>query len=312
MTAAGRFEVRETPRPAPGPGQVLVAVEGSGICGSNLPVFEGRPWFVYPLAPGAPGHEGWGRVVAAGPGAEGAFAEGARVAFLSGAAFAEYEAVDAAAALAVPGALGDRPFPGEPVACGMNVFRRARIVRGDVVAVVGIGFIGAVVARLAAAAGARVLAVGRRPFALRLAEALGAEPVPWGDRGAVVEEIRRRTGGALCDVAVEAVGLQAPLDLASDLVRESGRLVVAGFHQDGLRTVDLCAWNWKGLDVVNGHERRREVMMDAMRGAAEAVAAGTLDLGRLVTHAFPLEAIGEAFAALRDRPDGFLKGVVRP
>jgi threonine dehydrogenase-like Zn-dependent dehydrogenase len=312
MAAPGRFEVREAPRPAPGPGQLLVRVEGSGLCGSNLPVWEGRPWFTYPLAPGAPGHEGYGRVAGAGAGAETRLEEGTRVAFLSGAAFAEYEVVDAASALRIPEALGDRPFPGEPFACAVNVFRRARVRRGDTVAVVGMGFIGAAVARLAVAAGARVLAVARRPFALALAERVGAEPIPWGEGGAVIDEVRRRTGGALCDVAVEAVGLQAPLDVASSLVRERGRLVIAGFHQDGLRTVDLCAWNWRAIDVVNAHERDPAVMMDAMRAAAEQVVAGALDVAQLVTHAFPLERIDDAFAALRDRPDGFLKGVVTP
>ena len=46
------------PVPGPGEGQVLVELEGCGVCGSNLPLWEGRPWFSYPLEPGAPGHEG--------------------------------------------------------------------------------------------------------------------------------------------------------------------------------------------------------------------------------------------------------------
>jgi threonine dehydrogenase-like Zn-dependent dehydrogenase len=312
IAAPGRAELRDVPMPTPGPGQLLVRVEGSGVCGSNLPVFEGRPWFSYPFAPGAPGHEGYGRVADAGPGAEVRFQEGGRVAFLSGSAFAEFEVVDAASVLPIPPPLGDRPFPGEPLACGVNVFRRARIRSGDVVAVVGVGFLGAVVARLAAEAGARVLAIARRPYALALAGRLGAEPVAYDDGAAVAEEIRRRTGGALCDVAVEAVGLQGPLDLASSLVRERGRLVIAGFHQDGLRSVDLCAWNWRAIDIVNAHERDPAVLMDAMGVAAEHAAAGVLDLAELVTHAFPLERIGEAFEAMRARPDGFLKAVVTP
>jgi threonine dehydrogenase-like Zn-dependent dehydrogenase len=108
------------------------------------------------------------------------------------------------------------------------------------------------------------------------------------------------------------VGLQGPLDLASSLVRERGRLVIAGFHQDGLRSVDLCAWNWRALDIVNAHERDPAVLMDAMGVAAEHAAAGVLDVAELVTHAFPLERIGEAFEAMRARPDGFLKAVVTP
>jgi hypothetical protein len=52
----------------PLPGEVRVALEGCGVCGSNLPVWEGREWFTYPLQPGAPGHEGWGEVAAVGDG----------------------------------------------------------------------------------------------------------------------------------------------------------------------------------------------------------------------------------------------------
>ncbi|MDQ3850873.1 MAG: alcohol dehydrogenase catalytic domain-containing protein, partial [Actinomycetota bacterium] len=64
----GRVDLCDVPTPAPGPGQVLVEIEGCGVCGSDLPVWEGRPWFDYPRDAGAPGHEGWGRVAALGDG----------------------------------------------------------------------------------------------------------------------------------------------------------------------------------------------------------------------------------------------------
>ena len=57
--------------PPPGPGAVRVKLEGCGVCGSNLPVWEGRPWFKYPLNPGAPGHEGWGIIDAVSEGVDG-------------------------------------------------------------------------------------------------------------------------------------------------------------------------------------------------------------------------------------------------
>src|SRR5688500_9416635 len=52
--------------PTPKEHEVLIKVEGCGVCGSNLPIWEGREWFNYPLPPGNPGHEGWGRVAALG------------------------------------------------------------------------------------------------------------------------------------------------------------------------------------------------------------------------------------------------------
>jgi threonine dehydrogenase-like Zn-dependent dehydrogenase len=289
-----------------------VRLEGCGVCGSNLPLWEGRQWFSYPLAPGAPGHEAWGRVDALGPGVSG-IREGDRVAALFGGAFAEYDLADATTVVRLPRALDGQPFPGEPLACGVNVVRRAAIRAGETVAVVGVGFIGAVALRMAVLAGARAIAIGRRGWALDLARRLGAsDAVPLGERRETVERVRALAGGAPCDVAIEAVGLQEPLDLAADLLREQGRLVIAGFHQDGRRSVDLCAWNWKGFDVVNAHFWSREVNVEGMRVAADAAASGALDLAALVTHRFALERIGDAFEAMRARPDGFLKGVVVP
>src|SRR5205085_5246771 len=81
-------------RPEPGPGQVLLRLEGSGVCASSLPVWEGRDWFQYPQAAGGPGHEGWGRVAALGNGVTG-LELGDRVAALTYRAHAEYDIADA-------------------------------------------------------------------------------------------------------------------------------------------------------------------------------------------------------------------------
>jgi threonine dehydrogenase-like Zn-dependent dehydrogenase len=296
------------PLPAPGPGQIRIRLEGCGICGSNLPTWEGRPWFRYPLPPGAPGHEGWGTIDAVGTGVRG-LAEGDRVSCLGAASFAEFEVVDAAHVVKLPRDLDGAPFPGEPLACAVNVFRRSAIERGHTVAVVGIGFLGAVVVQLAARAGARVIAIGRRRFALDVALEMGASGVvalgdPAGTRLRVASLARE------VDVAVEATGAQLPLDLAGSLVRVRGRLVIAGYHQDGRREIDMQSWNWRGLDVVNAHERDPQAYLAGMRLAVEAVAGGRLDTTPLLTHRFPLEKIADAFEAVRTRPDGFMKALV--
>src|SRR5690625_5721426 len=74
--------------PEPGPGEVRIRLEGCGVCASNLPDWEGRSWFDYPLPAGAPGHEGWGRIDAVGEGVRG-LEGGARGASLSSRAYAE-------------------------------------------------------------------------------------------------------------------------------------------------------------------------------------------------------------------------------
>jgi threonine dehydrogenase-like Zn-dependent dehydrogenase len=264
----------------------------------------------FPTEPGALGHEGWGVVDAVGEGVEG-FSPGDRVAALSYKSYAEYDLAEADAVVRLPDSLRSQPFPGEPLGCAMNIFRRSGIEPGQVVAIVGIGFLGAILTRLAADAGARVIAVSRRPFALDVARCMGAaETIPMDDHDGIIGRVKDLTGGVFCDRVIEAVGKQWPLDLAAELTRERGRLIVAGYHQDGPRQVNMWLWNWRGLDVINAHERDPRIYVRGMREAVDAVASGRLDPRPLYTHVFPLDRLDEALDTTRDRPDGFLKALV--
>ena len=305
-----QVEINHLEIPEPGPGQVRIKLEGSGVCGSNLPFWEGRPWFQYPSEPGSPGHEGWGIVDAVGEGVS-TIAPGDRVAALSQHAYAEYDVADAGSVVPLPETLAGRPFPGEPLGCAINVFRRSDIQPGHTVAIIGIGFLGAVLTRLASRAGARVIAITRRPFALELARELGADvALPLEDHATVVQDVTKLTGGEGVDRAIEVVGLQWPLDLAGELTRIRGRLVIAGYHQDGPRQVNMQLWNWRGLDVINAHERDPAVYVEGIRGAVEAVSSGVLNPMRLYTHTYGLDQLDQAMEAMRARPDGFLKALV--
>ena len=312
LAAPGTIRVDEIEVPEPGPGQVRVRLEGCGVCASNLTPWEGPEWMRFPTEPGALGHEGWGTIDAVGDGVE-ALAVGDRVAALSFKSYAEHDIAEASAVVKLPESLAGQPFPGEPLGCAFNIFRRSEIKAGQTVAIVGIGFLGAILTRLATEAGARVIAISRRPFSLDLARHYGAaETIPMDDHYRIIEQVKDLTGGTFCDRVIEAVGKQWPLDLAGELTRERGRLIVAGYHQDGPRQVNMQMWNWKGIDVVNAHERDPEVSMRGIREAVEAVASGRLDPRPLYTHSFPLDRLDEALNATRDRPDGFLKALVTP
>lgn len=306
----GRVVVREVPRPEPGPDQIRVKIEGCGVCASNLPPWEGREWFAYPMEPGRLGHEAWGVVDAAGPDVRD-FRPGDRVAILSNHAYAEYDVAGTGAAIHLPAELDGRPFPAEPLGCAMNIFRRAEVHAGHTVAIVGAGFLGALLTRLAANAGARVIALSRRQSALDVAARMGAaETIVMDDHWRIIERVKELTGGAFCDVVIECTGKQWPLDLSAELTKERGRLVVAGYHQDGLRQVNMQLWNWRGLDVVNAHERDPRVYLEGMRAAVDAVRNGALEPDALYTHSFPLDRLADALNATRDRPDGFMKALV--
>jgi len=310
IVAPGRVEVQAVAIPTPGPDEVLVKLEGCGVCASNLPVWEGREWFHYPLVPGNPGHEGWGRIAAVGANVHN-FAVGERVAMLSYHAYAQYDLAAAAATVKLPAALDGQPFPAEPLACAMNVFARSQIEAGQRVAIIGIGFLGALLTTLATQAGAEVIAISRRPFALEIARQFGAaHTIPMEDHWQIIEQVKGLTQEAGCDCVIEAVGKQWPLDLAAELTRIRGRLVIAGYHQDGLRQVNMQLWNWRGLDVINAHEREAAVYVAGMRAAVAAVADGRLDPTPLYTHQFKLSTLGDALQMAGARPDGFFKALV--
>jgi threonine dehydrogenase-like Zn-dependent dehydrogenase len=302
-----RFEIEDVAIPEPRAGQARIRIEGCGLCASNLPLWQGREWFRYPLEPGAGGHEAWGVVEELG-GRDGSAARvsaGDRVAFLSTRAYAERDVADLGSIVRLPRELDGRPFPAEPLACAINVFRRSRVVAGQTIAIVGTGYLGLLLVQLAARAGARVIALSRRPFALDLAARCGAaERVTIRDRASAVARVVELTSGALCPRVIEVTGKQEPLDLASELVAVRGRLVIAGYHQDGRRSVDLQSWNWRGIDVVNAHEREERVYREGMSAAVDEVLGRRLDPWMLHTHAFPLSRISDAFGILERSSDG--------
>lgn len=308
----GQTRVERVALPEPGPHDVRVRLEGCGICGSNLPVWQGQPWTAYPLEPGAPGHEGWGRIEALGREVR-HLAVGDRVAILSYHAFAEGDMAPADAVVRLPAALDSKPFPGEPLGCAVNILRRSEIRPGQRLAIIGIGFMGALLTGLAVQAGALVMAISRRPFALEMARTFGAaETIRMDDHAKVIERVKALTENQGCDRVIEAVGQQPALDLAGELTRVRGRLIIAGYHQDGARQVNLQLWNWRGLDVVNAHERAPEIFIEGMRAAVDLVTSGKLDPLPLYTHRFDLDQLPEAFEAMRQRPDGFLKAWIVP
>jgi threonine dehydrogenase-like Zn-dependent dehydrogenase len=310
VTAPGLIEMATVSIPEPGPGEVRIKLEGCGVCASNIPPWEGREWFSYPMDPGALGHEGWGKVDSVGEGVT-EFAPGDRVAFLSSNSYAEYDVAAVGSAVRIPDSLKGHPFPGEPLGCAVNIFRRSEIKAGDRVAIVGIGFLGSLLCRLASEAGASVIALDRKDSSLQIATKMGAaNTVLLDDHWRVLNEVKELTRERFCDVVVEATGKQWPLDISAELTRERGRLIIAGYHQDGLRQVNMQLWNWRGLDVINAHERDHLVYIQGIKDAVEAVACGSLDPSALYTHVMPLGELAQALNLAKLRPEGFMKALV--
>jgi threonine dehydrogenase-like Zn-dependent dehydrogenase len=310
ISAPKTVTLKQVPLPEPGPDEVRIKMEGCGLCASNLPVWEGREWFNYPIQAGNPGHEGWGRIDALGTAVSG-FTKGERVAAITYNAFAEYDITKASNLIRLPAALDGVPFPAEPLGCAMNIFERSDIRAGQTVAIVGIGFLGAILVQLAHHAGARVIAISRKQSALDLASELGAdEVIAMDDHYQIIEKVKQLTNENFCERVIEATGKQWPLDLAAELTGIRGKLIIAGYHQDGMRQVNMQLWNWRGMDVINAHERDPEEYLKGMRNAVDAVLDGRLKPQQLFTHVFKSGNLQQAFETHQQSPEGFIKALI--
>ena len=308
LTGPRTSAVVEVRDPEPRPGEVVVRVDASGVCASEL-----SGWIT---GPGGPprrlGHEAVGTIARVGEGIS-RWQEGALVTGLMSPAYAEYVTANADHLLPVPAGVAPEHALGEPIACLVNAMRRTLLDLGDRVAIVGLGYMGLGMLQLVALRGpSRLLAIDVRLEALDLARSLGAdaavlpEAVDPADLGGDADADRG------FDVVIEASGTQAGLDLAGRLVRQHGMLSIVGYHQGAARTVDMQSWNFKAIDVVNAHVRRDADRMSAMASGLALVESGKLDFGRLVTHRYSLSDIDRAFADLETKPTGFVKAVILP
>ncbi|QMU31565.1 zinc-binding dehydrogenase [Adhaeribacter radiodurans] len=305
------IEITEVQLPEPGPTQIRLKMEGCGLCASNIPVWQGREWFTYPIEAGNPGHEGWGTVDAIGKDVT-HVQVGERIAAITYNAYAEYDLAEAESIVKLPASFNGIPFPGEPLGCAINIFKRSGIQVGQTVAIIGIGFLGALLIQLAKNAGAKVIALSQRDFSLKIAQDCGAdEIVKLDDHWQIIEKVKNLTGGTFCPRVIECTGKEWPLNLAGELTAERGKLIIAGYHQDGMRAVNVQLWNWRGLDVINAHERDPKIYLQGMHEAVDAVLSGRMNPQPLYTHTFPFENIAEAFQVLQNRPDGFMKALIK-
>ncbi|HEX2935831.1 MAG TPA: zinc-binding dehydrogenase [Bacteroidales bacterium] len=288
---------------------VLVKLDGTGLCSSNLPVWEGREWFTYPIEPGSPGHEGYGTVVQAGKDVRG-IDVGDKVALISYNAYAEFDKAHYSNVVRLPQALIGTPFLGEPAACVVNIFKRSDIQPGQKVLVIGSGFMGSLMIQLIKNAGAEVVAVSRRQTSVQFAEKAGADQiVRFSDVSQCIDDLYKLSSAGFSRI-IEVTGSQNAIDLASEMISIRGKMIIAGYHQNGLRTVNMQSWNWKGIDVINAHERDPNIYTEGLKEAIHLTELNILRPNDFITHQFDLQSINKAFETLHDRPEGFIKAII--
>jgi L-iditol 2-dehydrogenase len=319
---AGRIVAGEWPRPTVGAGELLLRVRGCGLCGSDIAKIVAPDT----RAPLVLGHEVVGDVVEVGPGATG-FAAGDRVvaahhvpcgechycrrhsesmcrAFkasnLDPGGFAEYVRVPPAnvrhATFRLPAHLTDEEASFvEPLACCARGVERAGVLPGDTAVVVGLGSIGCLFVQLLRRAGATV--VGCDPLAARaeLATALGAETSGPADVAAAAARTLSEGRGA--DHVVITGGGADVLPWAASVVREGGTLqFFAGGPGDSL-PLPLSALYHRELTITSTYSSSPATLARAFW----LLAAGKVEVDRLVTHRLPLEQLAEGVELMRRR-----------
>jgi L-iditol 2-dehydrogenase len=318
------LRVEDVAPPSPGPGEVLVRVRAAGICGTDYRIWTGARPVAYPLVPG---HEFVGEVAGVGGGVT-RVRPGQRVAVepnwgcgacdLCGeglgnvclrrtavgidrdGGFAELVVLPARACWPAPDELDDdRLLLTEPLAVIARAVGRAAPRAGEAAAVVGTGTLGLLAIQVLRTRGCRVLAVSRTDRRLGLARALGAEATLALDGGDPVAAARALSGRDGVDLVIETAGTATAVELvlgAVGFVRPGGRVVLTGLPHEPSR-VEFFWLVRREIDV-----RGSMIYQGEFAEALALLGQGAIDVGPLLTHRYPLEAIATALETHR-RPE---------
>ncbi len=328
------LRVEECPRPSIGPGEILVRIKASGVCGSDV-----LEWYRIKKAPLVLGHEVAGTVAEVGAGVI-AWRVGDRVvvthhvpcntcpACLGGhhtacatlhttnfdpGGFAEYVRVPALqtdrGVLPLPDEVSfDEGTFAEPLGCVVRAQRLAQVGPGDSVLVMGSGISGLLHVALARALGAgTIMATDIHPWRLEAARRFGAT-LAFPAAGDVRAQVAAATGDRLADRVIVCTGAPQAVNQSMLLVASGGTVLFFGAPDQNGETRIPFPEIW-----------RREITLQTSYGAAPGDLAVALELIRtrrvrvaeMVTHRFPLEGIGAAFQAVAAGGES-IKVIVEP
>jgi threonine dehydrogenase-like Zn-dependent dehydrogenase len=199
----------------------------------------------------------------------------------------------------------------EPIGCTTNGILKTNIRIGDNVALVGTGFMGLILLQQIKLQGTSlVIAIDLRDDMLELASKLGADVVINPAKENVTDKINKLTDNKKVDVSFEVGGNQSTLNLAADICRMEGKLVIFGYHPGERKINDLGYWNWMAFDIINAHFRDLQTILKGSKLGIDLLNAGKINMKQLVTHTYPLEKIEDAFSVAEKKPKGFVKSVI--
>jgi len=318
----------EVATPVPAPGKTLVRVTQSGVCGTDLKIFQGGIPVDYPRIMG---HEMIGEVVEG----DGPLPSGARVIIdpvvfcghcfhcrngqehlcpdghVLGrdrdGGFADYILAPSDAVFALPDTVASREAPLiQVLTTCLHGQRLVDVFPGQAVVVLGLGVAGQLHVQLAKARGAYpVIGITRSPARRALAEQLGADVTlaPGDDVGARVAEL---TDGRGADLVIESVGQLAVLAQAVDLARIGGRLLLFGIYTGDEAKLPFYQLYYKELAIINARAARRQ----DYPASIDLVGRAVVRLGPMVSHVLPVGELARAITMLAERDDHRMKVIL--
>ena len=315
------LEIEERPIPQPGPGEVLIQVMASGLCVSDIHIQDGIIGTV--RLPYTPGHEMAGVIASVGEGVTrvkvgdhvtaaidilcghcrycrsgrtNLCRELVRIGFERDGSHQEYVVIPQDNAFVVKKHVPFEQIAGLPdaVGCMYNAIKnRAKVQPGDRVLILGTGGLGMNAIQLARLFGAEVYATSRQVEKLRISLDMGADAVINTKNQDLRTEIFRLTGGELCDVVIDNIGIRDSVSRALDLVCPGGKVIVTGYNDPSF-TADYQDMMKYEKEILGMRGMTRQDLTEVIR---------LVENGRITPYVYktlPFARINEGLQMLRD------------
>ena len=333
LQAPRHIELQSRPRPVAGPGEVVVRVAATAVCGTDLEIYTGRhPGVNYPVVMG---HEATGTVAEVGAGVAGLepgqpllinpiIACGncdpcmngrenlCRNAGLFGreveGSLSQFVCLESRYVYPLPAHL---PLAEatliETLATVRHAQNRVGIQAGESVVVVGQGTTGLLHTRLAVLSGADpVIAISRTKWKLDMAAGMGAHHCINAGVEEAVEEVMRLTGGEGADVVVDTAGGAGTLAPGVDMLRPGGRLCAFAVSHHTITDFSSFPLYFKEVSIIGS----RALLPEDMAPSIDLVASGQVDVAGFVSMTYPLHATPEAFMEFEHNSSRILRIVI--
>ncbi|MGD8228309.1 MAG: alcohol dehydrogenase catalytic domain-containing protein [Desulfobacteraceae bacterium] len=344
LMGPNQLEIKEVETPSPGPQDVLIRVEATAVCGSDVSLMA-KPWEAQPpYGSFIIGHEYAGVVAGVGETVD-EFEVGDRVAveaslgcgrcrncrlgnytaclnygnlkrghrangFTTNGGFAQYALNHLNTVYKIPDSVEfDEAALVTNLGCVLYGFQTTGgYVVGDTVAVIGPGPLGLISVGVARALCAgKVFLIGTRDSRLEMGKTMGADRLININKEDPVKAVRKGTNGIGADLVIESSGAPQGLQTAIEMSKRMGKILLAGYPEEPVS----ANFAMMGMRNIHIYSVRGEGWANCVRGIS-MLSQGRISLKPLATHAFPLAQIEEAFRTFTERIGGAIKVIVHP